>query len=354
MLVWIPENRDLTPHVVPSLGYSPSMYTRDSFWTILACHDKSLNEAIWNKWAGTQDDRGCIDTIITPYVGSEENIDNDVTWYWIIWAHVNHRRYGTEIDTSAIQRALDYCRQTYDPERDGLCRCRTPGWIDTIWITPKPNFAINQGIYANVLRCAKALGADVTQKELDGAKKAYRDLYDPNRGYVVFAKELPDAIAPSNLQGEFISWWLWDEPILSSEAVINTLEHLQPRAYGNVPCLIRRDQTYFTKTEHPFSGGNRWKGGQYTNGGSWFLYEYQAYVAGLKHGWEDARARIDQLVTSHLNTDPDFPVSHEWLPTSKDVEVGPGTRVFGWNAFMLIANEVAGTRQPEQDPFYKR
>jgi hypothetical protein len=351
MLTWITEPRDLTPHVVPSLGYSPDMYQRDSFWTVLTTYDKKLSETIWTKWASTQDERGCIGTIITPYVGSEENIDNDATWYFIIWAYVNKDRYGSEIDVSKIQRALDYCRMTYNPDGDGVCRGRTPGWIDTIWIEQKPNFAINQGIYANVLRCAKELGANVTEKELNGAKEAYRALYDPERGYVVFADEMRDIMSPSNLQGEFISWWLWNEPILSDEAVINTLDKLPLLDYGIMPCIINRDCTYFTKDKHPFDApGNRWEGGEYCNGGSWFLYEYQAYVAGLKHGWKQGKERMEKRVWAEFNTKPDEPLSHEWLPTNKDVEVPPGTRVFGWNAFMIIANEVAGLRQPEQDP----
>jgi hypothetical protein len=157
-------------------------------------------------------------------------------------------------------------------------------------------------------------------------------------------------MSPPALMGEFISFWLWDEPILSDEAVINTLDKFRPLAYGNVPCIINSDYTYFTEDDHPFDGGNRWKGGEYTNGGGWFLYEYQAYVAGLKHGWKPAKQRMQNLIKSHFNTAKDEPLSHEWLPTSEDVEVASRTQVFGWNCFMLIANEVAGLRKPQQDP----
>ncbi|MDP7422776.1 MAG: hypothetical protein QGH40_12920, partial [bacterium] len=69
MLSWISDPKDLTPHLVPSLNYSPDMYNRDSFWSALALPDKELNEAIWNKWAATQNNDGGIGTIITPLVG---------------------------------------------------------------------------------------------------------------------------------------------------------------------------------------------------------------------------------------------------------------------------------------------
>lgn len=358
MLMWIPEPGDFTPHNVPSLGYSPDMYFRDSFWIVVAGYDRELNEGIYEKWAITQNDDGCIRTILTPYVGDQEHSPNESTMLFIIWSYVNKKRFSSNIKTEVVQRAVDYCRTTFDPDRTGSLRAPTPAWMDVIWPEGKFQFAVMQGIYANALRCAWALGCDVTEDEVRAAAAAYQSLYDPELGYVAFADrayEFYDAISPSSLMGEFLSLWLWDEPILSDEAVIGTLERL-PEYDGCVPCICAADGSFFDLKTSPFTPENRWDEGVYINGGSWMLYEYLAYVAGLRHGWKKAEVRMKKRVEAEFTFYPGEPFSHEHLALrfGEDGRRIPCYhRVFGWNAFMLIANEVAGLRKREQDPSYE-
>ena len=112
-----------------------------------------------------------------------------------------------------------------------------------------------------------------------------------------------------------------------------------------------------------------WEPGIYHNGGSWLLYEDLAYVAGLKHGWQPKYLGQSALERMHKRLSLEFsealePVSHEYLPLTRAIDTPgsvwdgssdegvpgpPGSKVFGWNAFVLIANEVAGLRQA-QDP----
>jgi hypothetical protein len=347
MLIWIPEPDDFTPHLVPSLGYSMDMYNRDSFWTAAAWYDKDVNEGVYKKWALSIDDAGCTRTIWTPYVGDLENSPNESNMYFIIWSYINKQRFNSDIDVSVVQHALNYCRNTFDPFREGKYICRTPAWMDVIWLKEGVMFAVNQGLYVNALKCAKELGCDVSDEEISNAIKAYKSLYDEKVGYFTFADksyEKWDSISPSSLMGEFVSFWLWDEGILTDEAVINTLEAL-PVYSGCSPCLVDGKKEFFERKNKPFEAHFYTEPGVYINGGSWFLYEYFAYVAGLRHGWEKAHRRIEDRLHAEFNIYPDEPFSHEHIA----LDAGHSDcyhKVFGWNSFMLIANEVAGLRKP--------
>ena len=357
MLMWIAEPGDFSPHCVPSLGYSPDMYFRDSFWTVVAGYDRDLNEKIFQKWIVSQDEAGCVRTIWTPYVGDQENSPNESTMLFIVWAFLNKQRFGTEIELDAVEKALAYCRRTFDPDQDGRVLAPTPAQMDMIWPKGGAQFSVMQGIYAVALRCAKELGCAVTDKEIKMANEGYRDMYNPELGYVTFANldySYGDAMSPSNLMGEFLSLWLWNEPILSDEAVINTLDKL-PVTDGCAPCLISASGEYFGEA-CPFTPENRWEGGVYLNGGSWLLHEYLAYVAGLRHGWSDARDRMEQRIFAELNHYAEEPFSHEHLALRRGEDGQPVPcyhRVFGWNTFLMIANEVAGLRETSADPMFQ-
>lgn len=347
MLTWIAEPCDLTPHIVPSVNYQPDMYMRDAFWIVASMDDQEVSEAVWNKYAASLDDRGCVATLVTPYITPTTNLENDSNLFFIILAYVNRERYGTKIDIGAVQRALNFLRTN---SVDSRYMCKAAGWFDTIWLDDKDMFAGNQGLYVNVLKCAKALGCNVTDTEIRKAEDAYRSLYDEKLGYVVFAENLRDIVSPTSLMGECISWWLWNEPILSSDAVIGTIEKL-PVIHDCVPCVVKADGEFMSAEKDPAARHMAWTGGVYHNGGSWLLYEYMAYVAGLKHGWAPARQRMTLRLKAEFGMKLDEPVSHEWLPlTDKQSDWWPITRVYGWNCFVRIANQVANRSSSSYKP----
>ncbi|MFC1743058.1 hypothetical protein ACFL35_03615 [Candidatus Riflebacteria bacterium] len=355
MLTWISDHKDLTPHLVPSLIYSPEMYNRDSFWSAMGFYDRKLSEALWNKWAATQNDEGCIGTIVTPFVGSEENTPNDATLCFILWAYVNRKRYDSPIVLDKIEKALNYCRKSFTRDKNGRILATTPlCQMDVMWSHDKKQlYAVNQGFYAVILKCAKELGCKVTDAEIKSAIKSYRSFYDKKRGYIVSWSERPDIIALYDLMPEFLSWWFWNKPILSAEEVINTLEKF-PLYRDCMPIMCKSDGTFFNKKDHPFDQPEiRWEAGIYYNGGSWLRVEYMAYVVALKHGWKKAKQRMKKRLFAEFNNKPDEPVSHEWMPCTPGVEWNM-SRVFAWNVFILMANEVAGLRKPEQSPGYRK
>lgn len=349
MLTWITGPHDFSPHNVPSINYAPDMYNRDSFWSVVSVKDKKLNESIWEKWGGTQDHLGAIGTIITPYMGSIEKKGNEATCEWIWWGLINKRRFNSSLDTLRLRKALEYCIREFDSDRDGIVSSQfSLSQNDVVYYEQKTSsLAVNQGVYAVTLMAAKELGFEIAQEYIDKTVQEYRNFYDEQRGYIVSDKDFPYVVSFTDLMPEFVSWWLWDTPLLDSAMVINTLNRF-PVINDCSPIICHVADTFFTEENKPFLPEQMWPRGQYYNGGSWMRNEICAYVAGMKHGWAPVTERIEKRMLAEINLNYDEPFSHEIIPMdlSQPGCWWPSARVFSWNVFTHIALEVAGMRDP--------
>lgn len=347
MLIWIVSRNNFKPLSVPSINYAPDMYNRDSFWCVLGGYDQELCEETFRMWGATQNENGTIGTIITPCMGSQETKDNEATMEFLWLALFNHRTYGTPLDREKIQKAFDYIIRTHDPDGDGRCTaCFVLGQNDVVnYPDGTQNLAVNQGMFAVTLRVARELGMPVDKRYIARAEALYRDFYDPERGYLIDNRDFPYVISFNSLLPEFVSLWLFDHPILTSEAVCKTLDRF-PVIKGCSPIICHVDNIYFTREDKPFNPDMYWDNGIYYNGGSWIREEVCAYVAGLKHGWKPALNRISERLEAEITRNPDQPFSHEYLPLDDSREGCwiPSTRVHAWNTFVLRALEVAGLR----------
>lgn len=355
MLMWITSRNNFDPLSVPSINYAPDMYNRDSFWSLMGTYDKDASEKIFNAWANTQNEKGAIGTIITPSMGSREVKGNDATLEFLWFALVNHRLYNTPLPMEKVRKAFDYCIREFDSNGDAVCASEfVLGQNDVVEYPNKTsNLSVNQGMFAITLRVAKELGMPVSDEYIEKANQEYRNFYDTQRGYFIDNRAFKDVITFNSLLPEFVSWWLFNKPILTSEMVINTLNKV-PSKNGYSPLIFHAKETFFTMENKPFSPHMFWQNGIYYNAGSWMREEVCGYIAGLKHGWKDAEKRIKDRLTAEITTHPDQPFSHEFLPYDLTVTDcwWPSTRVFSWNVFVLRALEVAGLRSPQQDPDY--
>jgi hypothetical protein len=355
MLMWITSSNNFAPLNVPSINYAPDMYNRDSFWSLMGVYDKESSEKIFNAWAATQNKAGTIGTIITPSMGSKELKGNDATPEFLWFALVNKRQYGTVLPMDKISKAFDYCMKEFDSDGDGICKAKfVLGQNDCAeYPNGTSDLSVNQGMFAVTLRVAQELGLPVQNEYIEKANQGYRAFYDKKRGYLIDNRLYEYAVTFNSLLPEFVSWWLFNEPILTSAMVINTLDKV-PAKNGYSPLIFHATDTFFSMENKPFSPNMYWNNGIYYNAGSWMREEICGYVAGLRHGWEPAEKRIKNRLTAEITLHPDEPLSHEFLPF--DLRVPgcwwPGTRVFSWNVFVLKALEVAGMRKPEQDPHY--
>ena len=379
MLTWITSINDFTPLNVPNMNYAPDMYNRDSFFSIVSSYNKELNLEIWEQWAKTQNEKGAIATIITPYMGTVEFKDNEATIQFLIWAMMNKRRFGVSLPKDKIDKAVSYVLNEFDENRDGICASHfTLSQIDINEYNPKTSdLAVNQGMLAIALRTIKELGYDISDSYLEKAEKAYLNFYDTTRKHMVFDKEYPDIITFTDLEPEFFSLWLFNRPMLTDEMVINHLEQTPilnkvsnspyPEYGTTAPVCIRltddeKGYAYLTSDYQPFRefGVSNYKNGardgMYYNGGSWMRAEYCGYVVGLRHGWKKAEVLMENRAWAEINLNPEWPYSKEFIPTKWETTDTwwPSTRGLCWNVFILMANEVAGLRTPEMDPDCKK
>ncbi len=379
MLTWITAINDTTPFNVPNINYSPDMYNRDSFFSVISSHNEALNLQIWNQWAKTQTAKGTIATIITPYMGTVEAKDNEATIQWLIWAMMNKRRFGVTLPEQQISKAVDYVLNEFDEDRDGICESHfTLSQVDIIDYQPKTDrLAVNQGMFAIALRTIKELGYDISESYIEKAEEAYRNFYDPERKHLMFDTDFPDIISLTDLEPEFFSLWLFDRPMLTDSMVINHLNQMpilnqspdapHPDLGTTAPICVRltndeQGYAYMDAEYQPFgefgkanyADGTR--DGMYYNGGSWMRPEYCAYVVGQRHGWDKAQQLMENRAWAEIYLNPKWPYSKEFIPTKWTTTDTwwSSTRGLCWNVFILMANEVAGLRTPEMDPDYKQ
>jgi hypothetical protein len=352
MLMWITSPGNFTPLNVPSINYAPDMYNRDSFWSLMGVNDQESSEKIFQAWAATQNAAGAIGTIITPCMGSKELKGNDATLEFLWFALVNKRKYGTPPPMDKLTKAFQYCLNELDADGDGICRAKfVLGQNDCVeYPDGTSDLSVNQGMLAITLRVAQELGLPVTNERIEKANDGYRAFYDQKKGYFIDNRAFDYVITFNSLLPEFVSWWLFDEPILTSEMVINTLNKV-PTRNGYSPLIFHVKDLYFTQKNKPFSPNLFWDNGVYYNAGSWMREEICGYVAGLKHGWVPAEQRIRDRMAAEITLHPDEPFSHEFLPYDLSVPGcwWPSTRVFSWNVFVIKALEVAGMRKPFDD-----
>jgi hypothetical protein len=375
MLTWITAIDDFTPFNVPNMNYSPDMYNRDSFFSIVSSHNKALNLKIWEQWGKTQTEKGSIATIITPYMGTIEAKDNEASIHWLIWAMMNKRRFDVDLPIEKINKTIAFVLNEFDANKDGICESHfTLSQIDIIEYQPKTSrLAVNQGMFAIALRTIKELGYEISDGYIEKAEQAYRNFYDEERKHLLFDKDFPDIITLTDLEPEFFALWLFNRTLLTDSMVINHLNQMpilnkvpnspHPEYGTTAPICVRltnneKGYSYLSSDYQPFRefGKVNYKDGArdgvYYNGGSWMRAEYCAYVVGLRHGWNKAQMLMENRAWAEINLNPKWPYSKEFIPTkwSTTNSWWPSTRGLCWNVFVLTANEVASLRTPAMDP----
>src|SRR3984893_9714701 len=189
MLSWIAGPESFQPILAPSIWYSAAgeMYLRDSFFALNGIHNQKLNESVFGLWGENQGSDGAINTLLEPNLANVERKSNDSTPLWLMWALLNRRRFGSSLPMDKVRKAAEYCLQTYDPRREGLCRAQfVMGQLDVIRY-PEGTSVIceNQGMLAVTLRVIKELQipglSDISEDYIGRAEADYSRYYHPQR-----------------------------------------------------------------------------------------------------------------------------------------------------------------------------
>ena len=382
MLSWNAEQDSTRPILAPSIWYSAAgeMYLRDSFYALNGIHNRELNEKVFNLWGENQGADGAINTLVEPGIANVERKSNDSTPLWLMWALLNHRRFGTALPMDKVRRAAEYCLAAYDPRHEAICTAQfVIGQLDVISYPKGTNILCeNQGMLAVLLRVIRELqipevSASISESYIAKAEEEYRSYYDASRGFLIPARNIHDAIGFSDIFPEFLSLWLFKRAILTDDMVVNHLSHIPamlprddcpyPAEGGSVrPIFIglsgtKTQWSYFTEKWHPMVSDSyaasyacKAADGVYYNGGSWMRLEICGYVTGKLHGWQKAEHAIANRLWAEIHTDEEFPTSQEYLPTDSKNPFFGYHRVFAWNSFVLQALELAKLRMPGMDP----
>lgn len=235
MLCWIAGPESFRAILAPSIWYSAAgeMYLRDSFFALNGIHNRELNESVFGLWGDNQGSDGPINTLVEPNLANVERKSNDSTPLWLTWAWLNRRRFGTKLPMDKVRKAAEYCLETYDAQRDAVCRARfVMGQLDVIqYPDGTSTICENQGMLAVTLRVIKELqipgvSETVSDEYLGRAEALYRSYYHPARKLMRPAREIPDAIGFAEIFPEYLSLWLFKKKILTDQMVVNHLDRI--------------------------------------------------------------------------------------------------------------------------------
>ena len=272
--------------VVPSRVY-PETYSRDSFWTLagygrsgflknyVEIFSKSAQNTAWSPLLNGQ-----IPTFVRKHVDapSDARRADESTMFWIIGAKLVGK---TVADEPYLKFAYTWLKSNVTQQGFALV---SHGWIDA-WepVSTPVVSANNQGLYAVSLRALRDMGVAVDPSDIAAAESAYRSLY---MGGYMHAYLGSDVVDVSSLMGEALSLYLWDQPILTAEAVKGTVAKFSEVYYRDgdflgFKCLSNPNGTYLNLNDF-WTIAER-DPGNYQNGGSWMLYEELAMYAAARH-----------------------------------------------------------------------
>lgn len=294
----------------------PGTYIRDAlFWGPLALDDPALGFESYQWFANTQLATGQIRTAVPLNPADAASLtpqDDEGTLLFIMAADWLHR-HGHSPDFEGVLRAYQWV-QTHVYEATYLS---PPGafryWADTVQPDTLEAIAYNQGLLCLARRALLNLGiGGVGDEDVTAAQERYRGFYNAFEGYITLGKQSRFANVQdlSAVFPEFLSRYLYDEPILSDAMVTNHVRRIVRSAAVYTPegrlagiKTISSASGDFLPVEWFFAPGLN-APGDYQNGGYWPLYTLVALALVYHITGDIAYAgMIGQLIENELASD---------------------------------------------------
>lgn len=327
--------------IIPSYNYLNGHYMRDGWWQSLLIPDAQEAFLMGQFESIGQLGNGQITSRISNTGVAGAVHQDDSTLLFLIRKYYDQKRRGISLSDTTGALALGYINtivvgNQYQANNSDAGHTKT--WMDGYIYGAGTYNGYNQGLYCVALKCAKQLGLNVLQADINAAIAQYQALYDTNLGFVKFTSD-KTYLSPDVLTGEALSLFLFKESMLSDIAVINTIKKIRSVALTGQGAKIVCDSNGNYLSTALFASGN--EQGYYQNGASWFLYEYLAYYAALGHRYESARDYIEERITKEIDNDDNF--SKEFSGTKVGGSFFPSEQAFrhgySWNtASFLIKN----------------
>jgi hypothetical protein len=327
----------------------PGTYIRDAvFWGPLALGDSDLGFECYQWFAETQMENGQIRSAV-PLRPEEAKLlepKDDEGGLLFVLASDWLRRQGYPVDRGCIERAYAWVQthvrnHTYISSR-GPFRY----WADTVSPNVSEAISHNQGLLCLARRAMRRmiLGG-VTDQDVAAAQARYRSFYNVTRGYLTLGWYSNFAWAQdiSAVFPEFLSRYLYNEPILTDQMVVNHVERILKNAAvyftdGRLAGVkvISSSMGGFLPQSWFFAAGLN-PPGDYQNGGYWPMYTIIALALAytLTHNAKYAQM-IGQLVVNELGPDHQSKEIIRLTPGAVGT-FDPSRSDYTWNALVQTA-----------------
>lgn len=307
-------------------GYGWKQWVSDGFYTALGLDDsektiESNRAVFWNR------------------MDYEDN-----SQYYLIWAVLMKRAGGT-FNKDLVQRAYDFLREH---EKDGyyipppLAGSPNPrGWKtyhDVLLYDDGDCPTSNQGFHCGALMAARELGLNVSDRDIERAKQAYRSLFNAERGFFPTSRMQRDTLGQDTLYGATLTYAVFGEKLLPDDLV---LSHVRTSEKVKTPFGLR----VISQADGSLLPGHS---GVYCYGGSWFLNDAANYLLAGVHGMP--QREVDDLLVERIGREIALvPAFNESIST---VNGQPhGHILYSWNSgFWWLRKEIrlrAGATGPD-------
>jgi hypothetical protein len=336
----------------------PGTYVRDAlFWGPLALNDPELGYECYRWFAESQLENGQIRSAVPlrPEDASAlEPKDDEGTLLFVIasdWLRVNGYRLRRELDPDGIERAYRWIEQHIANHRYLSPAGPFRYWADTIKPDSDETITHNQGLLCLARRAMVNMGlGGVTEDDVTAARAAWRAMYDQNAGYLPLGQYSNFARAQDNsaVFPEWLSRYLYDEPILSDEMIISHAARMIGNAsvydyagrLAGIKIICGENGEFLPQEWFHEAGLN--VPGEYQNGGYWPVYTHVMLSLAYSITRDSQYARlVEALVRYELEPDGHtkeiMRLSPGMVGTFQDMRSD-----YTWNALIPVALRWAG------------
>jgi hypothetical protein len=330
----------------------PGTYVRDALsWGPLALKDPALGLDCYQWFAETQFESGQIRSAVPLFPEDEGQLepkDDEGTLLFVIasdWL----QRSGYTLDPDRIVRAYDWVDSHVSDHTYISPAGPVRYWADTVAPDTPEAIAHNQGLLTLARRAMVNMGlGDVQESDAAAARAQYQSFY--NGAYLTLGKYSNFAPAQdvSAIFPEFISRYLYGEPMLTDVMVVNHVKRIVSNAAvyywngrlaglkvvsGSEGDFLPRNWFFAADINPP---------GDYQNGGHWPLYTIAALALAYSiTGDESYATLIGQLVEGELGVDHQSKEVISLAPGK--VGMCPPERMnYTWNALIPVACQWCG------------
>ncbi len=344
---------DGRPALLSSRTY-PGTYVRDAlFWGPLALGDAALGFECYRWFAETQLESGQIRTAVPLHPDEAVRLppqDDESTLLFVI-ASEWLRRAFYPIEEGRVTRAYAWIQAHVHDDT----YLSPPGpfryWADTVQPEVREAIAHNQGLLCLARRAMVSLGwGGVTVEHVAAAQERYGSFYNRRAGYLMLGKYSKFAAVQdvSVILPEFLSRYLYNEPLLADEMVVRHVDRIVGNAAvrfadGRLAGLkvLSSARGAFLSPEWFFAPSLNPRG-NYQNGGHWPLYSIVALALAysISHAGRYAQM-IGQLVVNELATDHQSKEFIRLTPGAAGT-FDPWRSNYTWNALIATACQWCG------------